>query len=283
MLDDHGHSSYLNFPKACTRHTGTASTDEENSATPAGKPTPEMPGTQLQSTSTTIDRLLNTARFIASCTSQLRVEDEVLRLLRDASEAPPITAESLSMLDPTRLSDYARLYHAANFEGRLVLRPEEKPSSKVWWAVLAVEFALYIQHNASTPEMSLLNKLRAIPGKGPKLRLSCLLKTAKEILQTLVPVCDAKLLDHVFDIDLLLQQIRNDSCNLVSLMEWIVALLKRSHCWHRDLSLTSLVENMQAATRNGDPCLLASTVEQLFTSLEEIKLVRHFSIPKSTC
>jgi T-complex protein 11 len=226
------------------------------------------------------DLLLKVARFIASCdksSSQLQIEQVDLRPLWRASLKPPVTVESLSVLDIDRLCSYAKLYHDCHFEPEIILRADPKPIAEEYWAVLAVEFSLYLQHNDSSTTYSWLECLTAYPKNALPLRLECLFETLRDITKSLVNEEDVAEVESTIDPCYLVQQVSKGCCDLASLAKSIQDILSPSRSSEMEPVFNHFVDQVHKAVQGEDPCLLAFALEELFTILERMKIVRFIS------
>lgn len=226
------------------------------------------------------EHLFNIAAFIASSKAtakELRFEDADLRPLWRAGAQPPITVESLSVLDASRLWSYAKLCRDCNFESDILLQPVPSSQAEVYWAVLAIEFALYIQHNSSPSSCSWLLRLTSNSSTAPRLRLQALFEALREILKSLLPKEIAWHVDTIIEPSFLVRQIRTDACDLVRLAICIHATCKSWWPAQYHIHTRRFVDQLQTATLQKDPCSIANAVRQLLQGLETIKLV-HISI-----
>ena len=224
--------------------------------------------------------LLEFTSLVVSAEGRSRVNLQSIDFepLLTASLEPPVTKASLSELDITRILHDSRLRHDLNFERDVAFRPnydgdrgrKKKALAKEYWTVLAVEFAIYIERAASLGSSCLLDDLA--PLKLPW-RLPQMFRTIQAILKTLVRSEDQLAVDEVFDIELLVQQLEKGVCDLVSIADWLGAVLKRSCSPARDTLVGSVIDQIRQAVCAVDPVRLAHGIEQLFGVLETMKLV----------
>lgn len=264
---------------ACSsKASGTGSADAVSTKCAAGKASAH--GRTFGTTAMRRPDLLSLARLIVSPEEQSRasLHDYDVRPLLTASLEPPVTKTSLSELDIARILSDARLRHDLNFEKDVAFRPNydgergrrKKAVAKEYWAVLAVEFALYMERAACRDPTSLLEILA--PLKVPQ-RLPKLFKTIQEILKTLVRGEDWIAVDQILDIDLLMQQLEKGICDLMGLSNWLGKILKGSCSPVRDPLVTNVVALICQGVQENDPVALVHGIEQLFGLLETMKLV----------
>ena len=209
-------------------------------------------------------------------------EDADISPLWHASREPPVTVESLSELEPTRISSDPKLRHDMNFERDVSFRPNydgaqgaaKRGSAQRYWAVLAVEFALYMQHATCRNHRCLLDKINRLePAKRPPLRLKRMLRTLAGILRTLVLGEDLASVDEILDIDFLMAQMAHGTHSFGTLADWLHLVLKKACSPVRDASIDAFATRVRCSIGNNDPCELAHAIEELFVILETMKLV----------
>ena len=208
-----------------------------------------------------------------------------LELLWTASSEPPITKSSLSELDIKRTINNPRLRHDLNFDREVAFRPnsdglrgqQKMRQAKEYWEALSIEFAIYIGrknrnrlHGPQTYSPWFLgpSHMLHIPW-----RLPLMFEALREILKTLVPGPEWPAVDQRLDVDLLMQELDKDACDLIGLSKWLGELLRRSCSPMRDGSVLQMVHSIQEAVYTDDAHGIVCGLKNLFGVLETMKLV----------
>ena len=202
-----------------------------------------------------------------------------LQPLLEADIRPPITQESLSELDVESIIHNPRMRYDLNFDKEASFGPrsgnpggESKlAKGKVYWRALSVELALYMEC-ASKPSSKCL--LRMPLYRQFATRLPHLFTTLYSILKTLTRDDDWPAIDELIDVDMIMQQLRKGICDLVGLNKRLGAILKHSCSPRRDDDVEAAVDRMNNATEKSQPKELSEGLEELFSLLEIMKLVR---------
>ncbi|WPH01915.1 Tcp11-domain-containing protein [Acrodontium crateriforme] len=199
-----------------------------------------------------------------------------------ASLQPPITIESLAELDIPRIINNPKLRHDVNFDRELHFRPnldgsrgrQKLKSADHYWK--ALEGELFMYGFASKQRQSVTDAdvdaywVRIL--KASQLRLRKIFEAIRDILRTLVPDYEQKVIIERLDVDLIMQEISNGMCDLIALSTWLAKVLQ-AHCAPmRD----ELVEQMKTDIQNGamesNHEMLVKGLRQLLAILEFMKL-----------
>ncbi|KAH7112423.1 T-complex protein 11-domain-containing protein [Dactylonectria macrodidyma] len=184
---------------------------------------------------------------------------------------PPITTSSLSMLEISQFAKNAKLRHDINFDPELHFRPNvegehgrrKETRASIFWAALKEQLMEFIANRPSFYEKH---------GMGDDWCLPKLLKTVKDILQTIVPKRDRQFLDDGLNVELLMQQLHHGIADLEKLAVWLSRLLK-SHCAPmRDEWVDSMYTQLSSGNRNNDIDELVNGMCSLLSVLEAMKL-----------
>ncbi|KAI1325830.1 T-complex protein 11-domain-containing protein [Xylariaceae sp. FL0255] len=136
-----------------------------------------------------------------------------------------ITRETLSELDANNIIKNSKLRHDLNFDPQLHFRPntdgkkgeKKKTQADRFWKILQCQLQAF-----------LADRDRFVGGHGNDndWLLPMFLKSAKDILYTLVPKQDYIALEEGFNVDLIMQQISIGSVYLEKLASWLSGLFK---------------------------------------------------------
>lgn len=184
---------------------------------------------------------------------------------------PPVTKSTLSELDVTKIIHNPKLRHDINFDPELHFRPNtdgEKGRRKqekagLFWKALRDQLNLFIQQRDV-----FMNRY----GQGEEWCLPLLLKSVKEIIQTLVPSKDRAYLDEGLNVELIMQQFSKGMADLEKLASWLSGVLK-SHCAPmRDEWVDQMYNQLTDGNRNNDMEMLVGGMRSLLSVLEAMKL-----------
>jgi hypothetical protein len=184
---------------------------------------------------------------------------------------PPITKHTLSELDVSKILSNSKLRHDINFDPDLHFRPntegekgkKKQERSACFWKSLEHQLTEFVVDRT---------RFYAQHGSGDDWCLPVLLKTIKEILQTLVPQRDREFLDEGLSLELLMQQFHRGILDLDKLALWLSRVLK-SHCAPmRDNEVDKMYNLVSSGNRNGDIHQLVEGLQQLLSVLEFMKL-----------
>jgi hypothetical protein len=205
--------------------------------------------------------------------------EELAEQYLEASDAPPVTKQSLSELDIQSIITNIKLRHDVNFDRDLSFRPnldgikgqEKGRAAEKYWTALVAELVLYNRLFQGTPPLPQA-KLDAFTHHVQR-RIPILFQTVRDVLKSLVPDRDHARVDEHLDVPMLMQAIERGVCDLVRLAEWMAQLLKEHCAPMRD----GWVDEMVALTRQGVATnsleKIVDGLKGLFGILEAMKLV----------
>ena len=200
-----------------------------------------------------------------------------------AIDEPSITMESLSELDIRRIAGNVKLRHDLNFELELHFRPnldgdrgvKKQEIQKGYWSAVEVELYLYNifygnAELANLPGHVDVSKLN----KRIQKRLPLMLEKIKEIVINLISQRDQAAVQRDLDVQMLMQEIEKQVCDIGSIAQALASLLKRHCAPMRD----DMVDGMVDKIRRGDASSISAGLRDLFGVLEAMKLVSLFRI-----
>lgn len=183
----------------------------------------------------------------------------------------PVTKSSLSELEVSKIINNPKLRHDINFDPELHFRPNvegdkgrrKHDRASVFWNTLKAQLVEFV-----VDRPSFLQK----HGKSDDWCLPKLLRSVKEIIQTLVPQRDRQFLDEGLNVELLMQQFYRGIADLEKLASWLSQVLK-SHCAPmRDEWVDSMYNQLSNGNRNNDVEELVNGMRSLLSVLEAMKL-----------
>ncbi|KAI0392446.1 camp-mediated signaling protein Sok1 [Xylariaceae sp. FL0594] len=184
---------------------------------------------------------------------------------------PPVTKATLSELDVAKIIHNPKLRHDINFDPELHFRPNldgEKGRKKQqradqFWESLRDQLQQFITDREGFA-------LRY--GQGEDWCLPMLLRSVKEIIQTLVPSKDRICLDEGLNVDLIMQQFSRGMADLEKLASWLSGVLK-SHCAPmRDQWVDQMYSQLTNGNRTNNMEELVQGLRSLLSVLEAMKL-----------
>ncbi|KAI3320629.1 T-complex protein 11 [Xylariaceae sp. AK1471] len=184
---------------------------------------------------------------------------------------PPVTKATLSELDVTKIIHNPKLRHDINFDPELHFRPNldgEKGKRKQqkadqFWDSLRDQLQQFI-----TDRDGFIRQY----GNGEDWCLPLLLKSVKEIIQTLVPTRDRLCLDEGLNVELIMQQFSRGMADLEKLASWLSGVLK-SHCAPmRDEWVDQMYSQLTNGNRTNNMEELVQGLRNLLSVLEAMKL-----------
>ncbi|CRK14365.1 hypothetical protein BN1708_002639 [Verticillium longisporum] len=184
---------------------------------------------------------------------------------------PPVTKATLSELDVSKIIHNPKLRHDINFDPELHFRPNvdgdkgrrKEVKAEHFWATLQEQLIMFVMDREG---------FYAIHGENDDWCLPQLLRTVKDIIQTLVPVRDRVYLDEGLNVELLMQQFNKGIADLEKLASWLSRVLK-SHCAPmRDEWVDRMYEKLSNGNRNNDMGELVLGMRGLLEVLEAMKL-----------
>jgi len=184
---------------------------------------------------------------------------------------PPVTKATLSELDVAKIIHNPKLRHDINFDPELHFRPNldgekgrrKQQKADQFWDSLRDQLQQFI----SDREGFILRY-----GHGEDWCLPMLLKSVKEIIQTLVPSKDRLCLDEGLNVDLIMQQFSKGMADLEKLASWLSGVLK-SHCAPmRDEWVDQMYSQLTNGNRTNNMGELVQGLRNLLSVLEAMKL-----------
>lgn len=216
-----------------------------------------------------------------------------LRTLWSASHEPHITRDTLSELDFQNLHPCLYLRHDLNFDRDIRFAPrsasttgdmDKQMEAQQYWDAVEIELALYIAYledlslnlrsgspldtRCSLPKPS---SLRQVPQ-----RLKGMIQAICRIMKTLVPPTKWAVLNTRLSPTLFIQQLEHGQCDIESQFCWVGELLLESCAPSRDGTIVAMIETIRQGSRNKDSYMLRRGLQDLFSILETMKLVRPF-------
>lgn len=184
---------------------------------------------------------------------------------------PPVTRATLSELDVSKIIHNPKLRHDINFDPELHFRPnldgekgrKKQDRASLFWTALKQELTEFITDRPTFYEKH---------GHSDDWTLPMLLKSVKDIIQTLVPQRDRQFLDDGLNVELLMQQFHKGVADLEKLALWLSQVLK-SHCAPmRDDWVDTMYNQLSKGNRELDLDELVNGMRSLLSVLEAMKL-----------
>lgn len=184
---------------------------------------------------------------------------------------PPVTKGTLSELDVNKIVHNPKLRHDINFDPELHFRPNldgekgrrKQDKANQFWTTLSEQLQQFV-----TQPLEFQKRY----GQGQDWCLPILLKSVKEIIQTLVPARDRVYLDEGLNVELIMQQFNRGIANLEKLASWLSGVLK-SHCAPmRDEWVDEMYNQLTNGNRNNNMEELVQGMRSLLSVLEAMKL-----------
>jgi len=184
---------------------------------------------------------------------------------------PPVTKTTLSELDVTKIIHNPKLRHDINYDPELHFRPNtdgEKGRRKhekatEFWTALQDQLYLFAQD----PDGFLRQH-----GQGEDWCLPTLLRSVKDIIQTLVPTKDRDVVEEGLNVELLMQQFIKGTVDLEKLAAWLARMLKQHCAPMRDEWIDNIYNNLSLGARHNDMPRLVLGMRSLLEVLEAMKL-----------
>ncbi|KAI6911049.1 Tcp11-domain-containing protein, partial [Hortaea werneckii] len=199
-----------------------------------------------------------------------------------ATMVPPITAESLAELDMHRIINNPKLRHDVNFDRDLHFRPnldgskgrQKVKSAEQYWQALEGELFMLgfgAQMKMAAADGKVVAYWERVL-KHSQRRLRSMFEAIRDILKTLVPDYEQKTIIERLDVDLIMQEISNGVCDLLSLSTWLTKVLK-AHCAPmRDDMVDEMQKDIEVGALEVRHEKLVSGLRQLLSILEAMKL-----------
>lgn len=184
---------------------------------------------------------------------------------------PPVTKITLSELDVTKIIQNPKLRHDINFDPELHFRPnldgekgrKKQDKANQFWTTLREQLQQFV-----TDPIEFQTRY----GQGQEWCLPLLLRSVKEIIQTLVPARDRVYLDEGLNVDLIMQQFNRGVADLEKLASWLSGVLK-SHCAPmRDEWVDEMYNQLTNGNRTNNMEELVLGMRSLLSVLEAMKL-----------
>ncbi|KAI4867183.1 T-complex 11 [Hypoxylon rubiginosum] len=197
--------------------------------------------------------------------------DFTLRTRTSRPPEPPVTKATLSELDVNKIIHNPKLRHDINFDPDLHFRPNvdgekgrrKQEKANQFWNMLTEQLQLFI-----TDREQFMIRF----GQGEDWCLPQLLKSVKEIIQTLVPQRDRMYLEEGLNVDLIMQQFGKGIADLEKLASWLSGVLK-SHCAPmRDEWVDEMYNQLTNGNKTNDMEELVQGMRSLLSVLEAMKL-----------
>ncbi|KAJ2981207.1 hypothetical protein NUW58_g6744 [Xylaria curta] len=184
---------------------------------------------------------------------------------------PPVTKATLSELDVAKIIHNPRLRHDINFDPELHFRPNldgekgrrKQQKADQFWDTLRDQLQQFITDRDGFVQQY---------GNGEDWSLPLLLRSVKEIIQTLVPARDRLCLDEGLNVELIMQQFSRGMADLEKLASWLSGVLK-SHCAPmRDEWVDQMYSQLTNGNRTNNMGELVQGLRNLLSVLEAMKL-----------
>ena len=206
------------------------------------------------------------------------VDARCIALLRTGPLDPPVTTESLRELDLPLIKNNLSLRIDVNYDHDLHFMPisgrrgdEKRGEAQTYWQCVVLELRLYQHDNLRDCAKCKGNTKAGLLVSFPS-RLPTMFEHMKALILLLVPDDDHQRVQEVFDVDLLVQQMRKGVLDAGGLAWWLKALLT-AHCAPiRDDKAEDMAKAISDAATAGRMDGLALGLEMLFAFLECMRL-----------
>ena len=167
----------------------------------------------------------------------------------------------------------SKLRHDINFDPDLHFRPinlsdkgkTKQERSQGFWKSLIEQLGMFVDENRRPEFMSRY-------ARSHEWCLPVLLRTIKDIVETLVPKRDRDLIDEAFNVELLMQEFYKGVLDSKRLAEWLAGVLK-THCAPMcDNEVNNMVARSRVGSREGNLEQLVMGMRELLSVLENMKL-----------
>lgn len=184
---------------------------------------------------------------------------------------PPVTKATLSELDVAKIIHNPKLRHDINFDPELHFRPNldgekgrrKQEKANQFWTSLRDQLSLFVVDREA---------FRQENPSGEDWCLPILLRSVKEIIQTLVPQRDRDFLNEGFNVELLMQQFNRGIADLEKVASWLSGVLKLHCAPMRDEWVDEMYNELSNGNRNNDMGELVKGMRSLLSVLEAMKL-----------
>ena len=276
------------FKSSCTNETTDRAVSNTEAANAFGKRAPRSKPPSPAPRESNHNQRSNLEKLLRDNGCHSIANNYDLRILWCAEEDPPITKEKLSELDVGKLHNNLYLRHDMHFDRDIHFSPRniqdqlgrlKTLAAENYWEALEVEFALHISHlqglrfskrpGGSLPSPSTLSEE---PLKVP-LRLSRTIRHMSRIIVALIPLSMEVTVKTRLNHNMFMQELEHGQCDIGELFSWIGTLLLGSCAPSRDAAINNMIETMSQGYRTQDAHLLRCGLQDLFSTLEMMKLV----------
>jgi hypothetical protein len=191
-------------------------------------------------------------------------------IVADRPLEPPVTKQTLSELDVTKIVQNPKLRHDINFDPELHFRPNldgekgrrKQEKANQFWSTLLEQLVMFVTDREQF-QVRYPNGDWCLPS---------LLQAVREIVETLVPQRDRELLDEGLNVELLMQQFNRGVADLEKLASWLAGVLKLHCAPMRDEWVDEMYQELSNGNRNNDMTELVKGMRNLLSVLEAMKL-----------
>ena len=207
-------------------------------------------------------------------------------IFASASLEPLVSEESLSELELRRVSKDLLLRHDLNFDPNITYRPnthglrgqQRTVQSLEYWNAVTKELDISLTNDNTSSSIELshntVSSSQACSSCAPGLpRLSRMFGAVRMILKSLMHEDQWDAIDARLDIDLLIEQLKNRTFDLVALSDWLAVLLRRFCSLKRYQSIDVMTSSIRLGVERVDAQLITIGFKYMFDILESIKLV----------
>ncbi|ROT42480.1 SOK1 protein [Sodiomyces alkalinus F11] len=251
-------TQFVQAPQGLPRNINPSS----NAATP---PTPSLPMSRAASTSSSVGGpTASTDGYFSHHTYATKPKPSL-------PLDPPVTKATMGELDISKINSNLKLRHDINFDAELHFRPNVEGDkgkrkgarTERFWNTLHEQLNMFVLDRQGFYETY---------GYRDDWCLPRLLKTVKDIIQTLVPGRDRVHLNEGLNVELLMQQFNKGTADLEKLAYWLAGVLK-SHCAPmRDEWVDRMYQKLSKGNRNNDMGEIVRGLRGLLEVLEAMKL-----------
>lgn len=182
-----------------------------------------------------------------------------------------MTKATLSELDVAKIIHNPKLRHDINFDPELHFRPNldgekgrrKQEKANQFWTSLRDQLTLFVVDREAFRQQN---------PSGEDWCLPILLRSVKEIIQTLVPHRDRDFLNEGLNVELLMQQFNRGIADLEKVASWLSGVLKLHCAPMRDEWVDEMYNDLSNGNRNNDMDELVKGMRSLLSVLEAMKL-----------
>ena len=203
---------------------------------------------------------------------------ETRRLLLNATTDPPVTAETLKELDLQWMQNNINLRVDVHYDHDLRFMPisgrrgeEKRMEADDYWKALQVELLVYRHDHLGSCSACVQSSLDTA-SYSVQQRLPIMFNKLRALLLSLVPHNDHERVSDALDVDLLMQEVRNNALEAVQLSVWLSDLLT-THCAPiRDEWAHDMTSKISEGVQQNDMSSLVAGLGKLFSLCEAMKL-----------